>query len=136
MKHVDILNLLEDTRRYRLLRGKMINIFVEGYLIETNDQGFLLNLDQWSESYAIEMAKNDNIHLYTDHWELIYYFREYYLQNLETPTMHQMLMELTPNIKKFHNKKIYEHHIYNLFKTDPVHELCKLSGLPMPQPDT
>ena len=82
------------------------------------------------------MARNDNLHLYTDHWELIYYFREYYLQNLETPTMHQMLMELTPNIKKFHNKKIYEHHIYGLFKTDPIHELCKLSGLPMPQPDT
>jgi tRNA 2-thiouridine synthesizing protein E len=114
----------------------MKNIFVEGNLIETNDQGFLLNLDQWSESYAIEMARSDSLHLYTDHWELIYYFREYYLQNLETPTMHQMLMELTPNIKKFHNKKIYEHHIYGLFKTDPIHELCKLSGLPMPQPDT
>jgi len=116
--------------------GKMINIIVEGHLIETNDQGFLINLDQWSESYANEMAKNDNVHLFTDHWELIYYFRDYYLQNLESPTMHQMLMELTPNIKKFHNKKIYEHHIYNLFKTDPVHELCKLAGLPMPQPDT
>ena len=84
----------------------MKNIFVEGNLIETNDQGFLLNLDQWSESYAIEMARSDSLHLYTDHWELIYYFREYYLQNLESPTMHQMLMELTPNIKKFHNKKI------------------------------
>ena len=39
-------------------------------------------------------------------------------------------------IQLSHNKKIYEHHIYNLFETDPVHELCKLSGLPMPQPDT
>ncbi|MDC0481925.1 TusE/DsrC/DsvC family sulfur relay protein [Gammaproteobacteria bacterium] len=114
----------------------MINIIVEGHLIETNDQGFLINFEQWSESYANEMARNDNVHLFTDHWELIYYFRDYYLQNLESPTMHQMLMELTPNIKKFHNKKIYEHHIYNLFKTDPVHELCKLAGLPMPQPDT
>ena len=25
---------------------------------------------------------------------------------------------------------------YNLFKTDPIHEICKLAGLPMPQPDT
>ena len=43
--------------------------------------------------------------------------------------MHQMLMDLTPNIKKFHNKKVYEHHIYNLFKFDPIHEICKLAGL-------
>ena len=85
----------------------MINIMVDGNLIKTNDQGFLTYFDDWSESYAIEIAKIDNISLFTDHWELIYYFRDYYLINLECPTMHQMLMELTPNIKKFHNKKIY-----------------------------
>ncbi|MFK7815180.1 MAG: TusE/DsrC/DsvC family sulfur relay protein [Gammaproteobacteria bacterium] len=28
------------------------------------------------------------------------------------------------------------YHIYSLFPTDPIHELCKLAGLPMPQPDT
>ena len=114
----------------------MKNVNVDGHLVETNDQGFLFHLDEWSESYAIEMAKIDNICLFTDHWELIYYFRDYYKKNLECPTMHQMLMDLTPNIKKFHNKKVYEHHIYNLFKFDPIHEICKLAGLPMPQPDT
>ena len=82
-----------------------MNIYVEGHLIKTNDQGYLVHLDDWSESYALEIAKIDNINLFTDHWELIYYFRDYYKVNLECPTMHQMLMELTPNIKKFHNKK-------------------------------
>ena len=53
----------------------MKNVNVDGHLVETNDQGFLLHLDEWSESYAIEMAKIDNICLFTDHWELIYYFR-------------------------------------------------------------
>ena len=114
----------------------MKNIFVEGNLIETNDQGFLLNLDQWSESYAIEMARNDNLHLYTDHWELIYYFREYYLQNLVAPTMHQMIIELMSKNIKFHDKKKYEEHIYALFPSDPIREICKLAGLPMPQADS
>ena len=74
-----------------------------GQTIKTNEQGFLLHLDDWSEEYAEEIARIDNIYLFTDHWELIYYFRDYYTQNLECPTMHQMLIELTPNIKKFHN---------------------------------
>ncbi len=113
-----------------------INININGQAIKTNEQGFLLHLDDWSEEYAEEIARIDNIYLFPDQWELIYYFREYYQQNLESPTMHQMLKELTPNIKKFHNKKVYEHHIYSLFDTDPIHEICKLSGLPMPQPDT
>ena len=40
----------------------MINIIVEGHLIEANEQRLLLNVSQWSEGYAIEMAKKDNIH--------------------------------------------------------------------------
>lgn len=104
--------------------------------IHVNIQGYLDNYDDWSEEFARKMAKIDNVKLYNDHWELIYYFRDYYQINLECPTMHQMLMDLTPNIRKFHNKKVYEHHIYNLFKFDPIHEICKLAGLPMPQPDT
>ena len=60
----------------------MKNVNVDGHLVETNDQGFLLHLDEWSESYAIEMAKIDNIYLFTDHWELIYYFRDYFFSCL------------------------------------------------------
>ena len=114
----------------------MNNFKIKGHIIETNEQGFLTHLSDWSESYALEIAKMDGVHLFTDHWELIYYFRDYFEQNLESPTMHHMLMDLTPNIKKFHNKKVYEHHIYNLFESDPIHEICKLAGLPMPQPDS
>lgn len=114
----------------------MDQLVVNGKIIKINEQGFLRQMDDWSESFALEVAKMDHINLFTDHWELIYYFRDYYQINLECPTMHQMLMDLTPNIRKFHNKKVYEHHIYNLFKFDPIHEICKLAGLPMPQPDT
>jgi len=35
----------------------------------------------------------------------------------------------------FHSQKEYEKHIYKLFPSDPTHEVCKLAGLPMPQPD-
>ncbi|HBE92901.1 MAG TPA: hypothetical protein DDW55_10360, partial [Gammaproteobacteria bacterium] len=36
---------------------------------------------------------------------------------------------------RHHDQKEYEKHIYSLFSTDPCHEVCKLAGLPMPQPD-
>ena len=37
---------------------------------------------------------------------------------------------------KFYDKKKYEKHIYSLFPSDPIREICKLAGLPMPQADS
>ena len=105
-------------------------------IIGTNVQGYLDHFDDWSESYVKKMAKKDGVKLYNDHWEVIYYFREYYKQNLVSPTMHQMIIKLMSKNFKFHDKKKYEKHIYSLFPSDPIREICKLAGLPMPQADS
>jgi TusE/DsrC/DsvC family sulfur relay protein len=110
---------------------------IQGKTIETDEQGFLCSLGDWSEEFAEALARHENIKLFVDHWELIWYFREYYEAQQVNPTMHQMVQSLG-RIKgqQFHDQKAYEKHIYKLFHTDPIHELCKLAGLPMPQPDT
>ena len=104
--------------------------------IDINEQGYLVNLNDWSEAYVKSMAKKDGIKLYNDHWEIIFYFREYYHQNLVSPTMHHMIIELMSKNIKFHDKKKYESHVYSLFPSDPIREICKLAGLPMPQADS
>lgn len=110
---------------------------VNSKTIETNDQGFLCNLEDWSEDYAETIAEKDGLELYNDHWELIWYFREFHEENLVNPTMHAMVRTLGKNKgQHFHDQKNYEKHIYGLFPSDPTHELCKLAGLPMPPPDT
>jgi tRNA 2-thiouridine synthesizing protein E len=109
---------------------------VGGKTIETNEQGFLCNLQDWNEDVAAELARQDDLDLHVDHWELIWYFRDYYNEKQVNPTMHTMVTTLGKSKgKEFHDQKAYEKHIYGLFPRDPVHELCKLSGLPMPQPD-
>lgn len=110
---------------------------VDGKSIETNKQGFLNNIDNWSMEFTSKLAEHENLELHVDHWELILYFREYYLENLVNPTMRQLILTLgKKKDKHFRETKEYEKHIYSLFPTDPIHELCKLAGLPMPQPDT
>ena len=110
---------------------------VNGKTIKTNEQGFLSNIDDWNEDFASKLAEHEGIELYVDHWELILYFREYYKENLVNPTMHHLVLTLgRKKDQHFHDLKEYEKHIYKLFPTDPIHELCKLAGLPMPQPDT
>jgi tRNA 2-thiouridine synthesizing protein E len=110
---------------------------IDGKTIETNEQGYLVNLDDWSEEFTSELAKRDGIELFVDHWELIWYFRDYFDENQSNPTMHTIVRTLG-RIKgaHFRSQKKYEKHIYNLFPIDPIRQICKLAGLPMPQPDT
>lgn len=114
-----------------------MKLTVDDKHIETDEQGFLSDLDDWSEDFARALALHDGIELFVDHWELIWYFRDYYEANLTSPTMHTIVKTLGKSKgERFHQQKDYEKHIYKLFPTDPVHELCKLAGLPMPPPDT
>ncbi len=112
-----------------------MDIKVNGNLIDTNEQGFILNPAEWSEAFALTVAKRDGVELFIDHWELIWYVREYFDEKQTTPTMHMVVRELGKKNARFHDQKEYEKHIYSLFPTDPCHEVCKLAGLPMPQPD-
>ncbi len=109
---------------------------VKGTSIETDVQGFLANLDEWSEDFTTEQAERDGVQLYNDHWELIYYFRDYYEENMTNPTMHTLVLDLGTKSSRYHDRKAYEKHIYRLFPCDPVGEICKLAGLPLPPPDT
>jgi tRNA 2-thiouridine synthesizing protein E len=119
----------------RITRTESMVLNVAGRRIETDPQGYLCNLSQWSEEFAEEIAGRDGIELYNDHWEMIWYFRDYYDQNESAPTMHTMVKTLGKKDAHHHEKKAYEKHVYSLFPKDPIHEICKLSGLPMPQPD-
>jgi tRNA 2-thiouridine synthesizing protein E len=112
-------------------------IHVNGNTIETNEQGYLCNRQDWSEEFAEVLAREDGLDLHVDHWELIWYFRDYFTENQVNPTMHTMVTTLGKSKgAHFHDRKRYEKHIYGLFPRDPAHQLCKLSGLPMPPPDT
>jgi tRNA 2-thiouridine synthesizing protein E len=120
-----------------ILTGEIMNkIQIANKKVGVNIQGYLNNFDEWSEDFVKKMAIRDNIKLYNDHWEVIYYFREYYIQNLVCPTMHNLIIELMSKNIKFHDRKKYEEHIYSLFPKDPIKEICKLAGLPMPQADS
>ena len=110
---------------------------VDGRTIRTDEQGFLLELEDWSEAFARALAAHEGVELYVDHWELIWYFRDYYAETQSVPTMRRMVLELGKREGgRFRDRKAYEKHIYKLFPSDPVRAICKLAGLPMPQADT
>ena len=53
-------------------------IEVNGKSLETDEEGYLSNLSDWEEGAATAMAKEEDIDLSEDHWEIINFLREYY----------------------------------------------------------
>jgi len=114
-----------------------MGIEVNGRIVETDEQGYLRDPDDWSEEFAERTAERDGVTLYDDHWGLILYFRDYYNEAQRHPTMRDIVLALgKQHGRRFHDGKAYAKYLYRLFPNDPVRELCKLAGLPKPEPDT
>ncbi|MCG8342197.1 MAG: TusE/DsrC/DsvC family sulfur relay protein, partial [Chlorobiales bacterium] len=46
--------------------------------IETDDDGYLVNLDDWSEDVANKRAEAEDIKMAEEHWSVVNFLREYY----------------------------------------------------------
>ena len=49
--------------------------------IETDSEGYLRNLDDWSEDFVRAQALAEGLVLTDEHWQLIRFLREYYAEH-------------------------------------------------------
>jgi tRNA 2-thiouridine synthesizing protein E len=92
--------------------------------IEVNEEGFLVNPEEWNREVAELLAlKEEGIEILTDdHWAIINYIREYYLEN-----------NLAPMVRKVCKATGFQlRYIYELFPSGPAKGACKVAGLPKP----
>jgi len=54
-----------------------MGISVNGKEIETTPSGFLVNIEEWSEDLALEIAKEEAVELTEKHWDIINYLKLY-----------------------------------------------------------
>lgn len=104
---------------------------VDGKIIELSEAGWLLELDQWSEALAYEIAKNEKIpELTQEHWDIINLAREYFVENgvVAEPRLFSKLMK-----KKFGEDRSSQKYIYSLFPTGLIKCANKVAGLPRPK---
>jgi len=51
---------------------------VAGRMVATDSEGYLRNLDDWSEAFARAQAEAEGLELTPAHWEVIRYLRDYF----------------------------------------------------------
>ncbi len=96
---------------------------VHGKCYDVDEDGFLQEPELWNQDVAKDFAESEAINQLTDeHWKVINYIRNYYLQ-----------FGIAPMIRKLCKETGYKlNEIYKLFPSGPAKGACKLAGLPKP----
>ncbi len=95
----------------------------EAIKIEVDEDGFMVNPDEWNEEIAKALATTEDVtDLSEEHWKVINYLREYNAQYGIAPMIRKLCKETGYPLKK----------IYELFPSGPAKGACKVAGLAKP----
>ncbi len=106
-----------------------MSIEVNGKTLETDEEGYLTNLNEWEPDVAGIMAKLDDTALNENHWEVINFLREYYEEYQIAPAVRVLTKAIG---KKLGKDKGNSKYLYELFPYGPGKQACKYAGLPKP----
>ena len=104
-------------------------LIFEGKEIATDPDGYPKESAQWSEPMAVVIAENEGITLSPEHWEVVRFVRDFYLEFNTSPAI-RMLVKAMAN--KFGEEKGNSRYLYRLFPKGPAKQATKIAGLPKP----
>ncbi len=97
---------------------------IAGIDVELNDEGFLVNPDQWNEDVATELARREGIDPLTDrHWDVVRFMRSEYESKGTGPTVRVLGKTSGVPVKE----------LYQLFPKGPAKVAAKIAGIPKPR---
>jgi tRNA 2-thiouridine synthesizing protein E len=102
---------------------------VNGVILETTNEGFLSDLNDWNHNVAREIARINGIVLEEGHWEIVLFIRNYYQQFLHLPNARVFTKAIG---KQLGADKGNSRYLHRLFPDGPLKYACKIAGLPKP----
>jgi tRNA 2-thiouridine synthesizing protein E len=91
--------------------------------LNVDEDGFMQEPDLWNKEVAAALATTEGVDALTeDHWKLVEYLRDYYLQFGVAPMIRKLCKQTGYDLKT----------IYTLFPSGPAKGACKVAGLPKP----
>ncbi|WP_150050678.1 MULTISPECIES: TusE/DsrC/DsvC family sulfur relay protein [Methylomonas] len=104
-------------------------LIVDGLSLETTDDGFLRDCSAWNRQVAEALACADGIEIGEEHWEILYFIRNYYSQFKHLPNARMFAAAIR---KQLGDEKAASRYLQTLFPQGPLKYACKLAGLPKP----
>jgi TusE/DsrC/DsvC family sulfur relay protein len=100
----------------------------DGKTIETNENGYLNNLEDWSEGLAQVIANEEGLGELTEkHWDIINYLRDEYINNAQNQPNERTILKAMSD--KW-GGKVIQKDTFSLFPLMPSKQGGKVAGLP------
>lgn len=102
-------------------------IRVAGRDIATDGEGYLRNLQDWSEEFAREQARAEGLALTPEHWEVIRFLRDYYHEHGVQAQVRVMIRHFS---ERWGDARGSNHSLHELFPIGgPQKQGNRLAGL-------
>jgi len=102
---------------------------LNGKEIETDAQGYLKNINDWTPELAPIIAAGENIELTDAHWEVVNFVRDFYQEYNTSPAIRMLVKAMG---QKLGEEKGNSRYLYRLFPEGPAKQATKIAGLPKP----
>ncbi len=102
---------------------------LEGKVIETDVQGYLKHMSDWTPELAVKIAELEQIELSGSHWEVIHFVRDFYVEYKTSPAIRMLVKAMG---QKLGEEKGNSRYLYRLFPEGPAKQATKIAGLPKP----
>ena len=106
-----------------------MTIEVNGQAFETDEEGYLVNLSDWSKEIAEHIAQQEEVAMTDNHWEVVNFLRNYYDEYQIAPAVRVLTKAIG---KQLGADKGNSKYLYDLFPYGPAKQACKIAGLPKP----
>jgi tRNA 2-thiouridine synthesizing protein E len=101
---------------------------VNGRQIETTENGYLQSLEDWDKDVADAIAAEEGLTLSQDHWDVIAYLRDAYINNNgEQPNNRAILKTMQA---KWSDRTVDNKTLFDLYPGNPSKQAGKIAGLP------
>ena len=107
----------------------MSTLCVDGKDIALDQDGYLLELDDWSPAVAEALAAREEIVLAAEHWEILDLLRRFYAEFQLSPATRPLIRYVAQQLG---TEKGNSMHLNRLFHGTPAKLAAKLAGLPKP----
>lgn len=105
------------------------SVVIRNRALALDKDGYLANLDDWSEEVAEELARQMEIGLTPAHWEILWLIREFHQRRGLSPVMRILVKLVEKEMGPDKGNSLY---LLKLFPDSPARVACKIAGLPRP----
>jgi tRNA 2-thiouridine synthesizing protein E len=104
-------------------------VLINNSPIPTDHEGYLKDYLDWEKSVAQRIAEKEKIKLMPEHWEVIYFLRDFYIEFNTSPAIRILVKAMSV---RFGKEKGNSRYLHRLFPRGPAKQAAKIAGLPKP----